>query len=216
VITSIADLVAFLRRFHRHWIDDPSLAPRRIPADLPPGLTTIYRELGALVEIEEDRGPFAAQDALLPVSRLKRVNGMIEFACENQGNWSARCPVGRSDPPVFSNAADVWAIERRGFVVVCESLDHFLITLCLQEAVMGSQHLVALDADRPPHELLSIPLQPLWLDGRYVSGEPDHHYYGSFAGDVLVMESSDDVWIGSPVKNVAGLVARGIRVQAPR
>jgi len=33
---------------------------------------------------------------------------------------------------------------------------------------------------------------------------------------VLVMESSDDVWIGSPVKNVAGLVARGIRVQAPR
>jgi|SRR6516164_2490987 hypothetical protein len=44
--------VAFLRRFHRHWRDDPTLDPALIPADLPPPLATIYRELGALVETE--------------------------------------------------------------------------------------------------------------------------------------------------------------------
>src|SRR5262245_54437411 len=141
VIESIVDLVAFLKRFHRHWLDDPSLNPALIPADLPPGLATIYRELGALVEIEPGpendwRAPFATQDVLLPVSRLKRVGDLAEFAWENQGNWSARCPVGRSDPPVYSNAADSWDAVRRGFVVVCASLNHFLTTLCLQEAVM--------------------------------------------------------------------------------
>ena len=37
MIASIADLVAFLKRFHRRWLDDPSLDPALIPADLPPG-----------------------------------------------------------------------------------------------------------------------------------------------------------------------------------
>ena len=108
MIESIADLVAFLKRFHRHWLDDPSLDPTLIPSDLPDGLATIYRELGALVEIEQNPSPFGTQDGLMPLSRLKRVDGMVEFAWENQGNWSARCVAGQSDPPVYSNAADVW------------------------------------------------------------------------------------------------------------
>jgi hypothetical protein len=207
VIESIADLVAFLKRFHRYWLDDPSLDRAQIPADLPDGLATIYRELGALVELEDDPGPFGAQDGLAPLSRLKRVNGMVEFAWENQSNWSARCPVGRSDPPVFSNAADVWAMERRGFVVVCESLNHFLTTLCLQEAVMSCSHLMTVDADRPSTELVSIPLRPLWLNGFYVSGEPDHDFYVSPDHDVLVMRWGDDLWVGSSVNKVAGLAA---------
>jgi hypothetical protein len=62
MITSIADLVSFLKRFHRHWLDDPSLAPALIPTDLPDGLATVYRELGALIEIAENRAPFASQD----------------------------------------------------------------------------------------------------------------------------------------------------------
>jgi hypothetical protein len=216
VIESIPDLVTFLKRFHRHWLDEPSLDEDLIPADLPDGLALIYRELGALVELDDAPGPFAAQDGLAPLSRLKRVNGMVEFAWENQSNWSARCPVGRSDPPVFSNAADVWAMERRGYVVVCESLNHFLTTLCLQEAVMSCRHLLALDADRPPNVALSIPLRPLWLNGYYVSGEPDHHFFVSSDEDVLVMQSADDVWLGSPFNKLSGLVTRGARVQRLR
>jgi hypothetical protein len=217
VLASIADLVAFLKRFHRHWLDDPSLDPAVIPADLPSGLATIYREVGALVEIEQGpdnnwHAPFTTQDALMPVSRLKRVEGMVEFAWENQGNWSARTLIGLPDPPVYSNAADSWNEVRRGFVIVCASLNHFLTTLCLQEAVMGCRNLVALHTDRPPDQVLSIPLRPLWLNGYYVAGEPDHQLFVSPEQDVLLMDWAG-VWVGSPVKKVAGLVAPGVKVQ---
>jgi hypothetical protein len=220
VIESIADLITFLKRFHRHWLNDPSLDRALVPADLPDGLATIYRELGALVEIEAGRendwhAPFATQDALMPVSRLNRVDGMVEFACENQGNWSARCPVGRPDPPVYSNAADSWDTVPRGFVVVCASLDHFLTTLCLQEAVMGCRHLAALDTERPPDRALAVPLQPLWLNGYYVAGEPDHQFFVAPESDVLVMDWAG-VWVGSPTQEVAGLVAEGARLQVLR
>jgi len=133
VIASIVDLIAFLKQFHRHWLDDPGLDPALIPTDLPDGLAMVYRELGALVEIEANPSPFATQDALMPLSRLKRVGRMIEFAWENQSNWSARCSPGEPDPAVYSNAADSWNSVRRGFVKVCASLNHFLTTLCLQD-----------------------------------------------------------------------------------
>lgn len=217
MIKSIADLVAFLKWFHRHWLDEPSLDPGLVPADLPEGLATIYRELGSLVEVEEEadndwRAPFAAQDILLPVSRLERVDGMVEFAWENQGNWSARCAVGRQNPPVYSNAADCWDTVQRGFVVVCESLNHFLTTLCLQEAVMACRNLAALHTELPPERALAVRLQPLWLDGYYVAGEPDHQFFLSLERDVLIMNWAG-LWIGSPTEKVAGLVARGIKVQ---
>ena len=205
MITSITDLVAFLKHFHRHWLDDPSLDPALVPADLPPGLATIYRELGALVEIDQNPSPFATQDGLVAVSRLRRVDGMVEFAWENQGNWSARCLVGEPDPPVYSNAADSWNSSRRGFVVVCDSLNHFLTTLCLQEAVMGCRNLTDLDGDRPADQVLTIPLRPLWLDGYYVTSEPDHQFYVSADQDVLVMEWAG-IWVGSPVHTLRGLV----------
>jgi hypothetical protein len=217
MIASIADLVAFLKRFHRHWLDEPSLEPCLVPDDLPAGLATIYRAFGALVQIEQGpenhwRAPFAAQDALVPVSQLKRIEGMVEFAWENQGNWSARCPVGQPDPPVYSNAADAWDTVRRGFVVVCESLDHFLTTLCLQEAVMSCRNLVALHTDQPPDRVLAVPLQPLWRDRYFVAGEPDHHFYVVPDRDVLIMDYAC-VWVGSPARDVAGLVSPGIKVQ---
>ena len=215
MITSIADLVAFLKHFHRYWLHDPALDPTLIPTDLPTGLATIYRELGALIEIEQGPendwgGPFATQDALVPLRRLKRVQGMLEFAWENQGNWSARCPIGPPDPPVYSNAADLWSEARRGFVIVCASLNHFLTTLCLQEAVMGCRNLVALDTDQPPDQVLCVPLRPLWLNGYYVAGEPDHQFFVSPEQDMLVMDWAG-IWVGSPVKKLAGLLAPSVR-----
>lgn len=218
MIESIADLVAFLMRFHRHWLDDPSLNPALVPPDLPDGLATIYRELGALVEIRPSRdndwrAPFAKQDVLILVSRLKRLDGMIEFAWENQGNWSARCPVGQPDPPVYSNAADSWDTAQRGFVVVCESLNHFLTTLCLQEAVMSCRYLVAIQTELPPDQALDILLDPLWLNGRYVTGQPDHQFFVSHDQNVLIMSLVGFLWVGSPTQNVADLVDQGLDMQ---
>ncbi|HJT32212.1 MAG TPA: hypothetical protein VJ783_09225 [Pirellulales bacterium] len=212
MIRSIDDLVTFLKRFHRGWLDDPSLNPSLlIPRDLPDGLATIYRELGALVEIEDScgRAPFAAQDCLMPLSRLERVDGMLVFSWENQGNWSCRCQPGEPDPPVYSNAADAWNEEQRGFVVVCRSLSHFLMTLCLQEALYSSRNLVAVEGNPRPEQATTARLEPLWLGGWYVNAEPSHNFYVTSDQEVLVMNYAG-VWIGSPSRPVQPLVASGL------
>lgn len=209
MIRSIDDLVKFLKRFHRGWLDDPSLDPSLIPPDLPDGLATIYRELGALVEIEDDsrgRAPFASQDCLMPLSRLKRVDGMLVFSWENQGNWCCRCQPGEPDPPVYSNAADVWSEEQRGFVVVCNSLNHFLITLCLQEALYSCRNLVAVKGYPRPEDAITERVAPLWLSGWYVNAEPSHDFFVTSDHEVLVMNYAG-VWIGSPSRPVQPLAA---------
>jgi hypothetical protein len=156
----------------------------------------------------ENQGNFPAHGQ----NSANRPAGMFEFAWENQGNWSARCPVGLPDPPVYSNAADSWDTVQRGFVLVCDSLAHFLTTLCLQEAVMGCRNLTALHTDRPAAEVLTVPLEPLWLDGHYVAGEPDHQFFVSPDRDVLVMDWAG-VWFGSQSREAAELVVSGVKVQ---
>lgn len=201
MIASIEELVAFLRRFHRNVLAIPSLDPTLIPSDLPSGLAMLYRELGALIEIKG--GPFAAQDEIIPLSRLKRIDGMIEFARENQFCWSARCAAGQSDSPVYSN----W--DAKHFKELRCALNHFLITLCLQEAVMASANLALLETDRPPNQVLTVPLDPLWVDGQSVSEEPSHQFYLSHDQEVLVMEWGS-LWVGSPFRKIEGLIASGI------
>jgi hypothetical protein len=198
MIESIDDLIVFLKHFHRHLLEDPSLPPEQIPDDLPDGLAKIYRELGGLIDlIDEYLAPFATQDVLMPVNRLNRIDGTIEFSHENQSNWAVRCPVDRKDPLVYSNAADAVESERRGFVVVCESLNHFLITLCLQEAVMSSHNLATVKTDNILEKTIAGEnLEPLWLDGCYVFGEPSHNFYISKSRDIMVMEYGD-IWVGS-------------------
>jgi len=213
MLDSIASLVAFLKRFHRHWLEEPALDPSLIPADLPDGLATIYRELGGLVEIEQGpendwRAPFATQDALMPLSRLKRIGGMVEFAWENQGNWSCRCRLGESDPAVYSNAPDLWNEERAGFVVICNSLNQFLIALCLQEAVMSCRNLVTVRGDQEPTQVVAGELLPLWLHGQYMYATP-LNFFVSGDQEVLVMDS-DVVWIGSSVRSGKDFVVPGV------
>jgi hypothetical protein len=168
MIKDVLELVNYLLAFHRGLSDSPGLDAALLPDDLPDGLRLIYCELGALVEMREPGPtPFAGQDGLMPLSWLKRIDGMIEFVVENQNIWTCRCPIGRGDPPVYSNAPDTLEFGGTGFQKVCDSLNHFLITLCLQEAVMSAPCLLALSADSPA-DVLNVLYSPVWLGGYYV------------------------------------------------
>jgi hypothetical protein len=170
----------------------------------------VYLAFGPLMDDPETH-PFAAQDRLLPPGELEREDGMIGFAWENQGNWSCRCPAGPGDPPVLSDAADLWTGEEEGFVEVCESLDHFLGTLLLQEAVMGCANLYAMAGD--PDAVAG--LEPLWLNGKYVFEEPTHDFYGVAGSDLLLMRHAHEgLVLASPtvsdpdeVERITGLAA---------
>ncbi len=190
MLAGIEDLVRFLRHWHRDWLDSPGLAETVLPNDLPDGLRLIYRELGALVELEATRDgrrpPFAAQDSLVPLSRLKRVEGMIEFSWENQGNWSCRCQSGPGDPPVYSNAVRL-ENPASGFEKVCDSLSHFLTTLCLQEAVMSAPCL-EISETALRSSMLPAGFEPLWLRGQYVHEQPSHSFYFHAGADTLLLD----------------------------
>jgi len=233
MIDSIPSLVAFLRRFHRLWLKDfmfdPAtdllrplpgdavIDPADIPADLSEGLATIYRELGPLVEMRlmpggGRRRPFGTQDALVRLSLLKRIGGMIEFAFAHQGNWSCRCRTGELDPAVYSNFDGRWTESQKGFVVVCESLNHFLITFCLREAVFSCRNLGLIGADGLPETLVGGKLEPIWLRGQYVYPKTLNDFFASRDQTVIVMDEGR-LWVGSPVRPLSEILVQGVKVQ---
>jgi hypothetical protein len=70
----------------------------------------------------------------------------------------------------------------------------------------------ALTLDQPPKGVLTVGLRPRWLNGYYVPGEPDHHFFLSPDRDTGVMDRGG-LWVGSPVHKVTDLVAKGVGVQ---
>jgi hypothetical protein len=199
-ILNFDDLIAFLKTFHALRFGMPEkfkLDDLRIPSDLPVPLRRLYLEFGAL--IERSSGPFSTQDRLVPPGGLRRHIDAIEFAWENQGNWSARTRLNASDPPVLVD------IEVSGqFEPVCESLEHFLTTLCLQEAIMSSDQLICLDTDDVLETIFQGTLEPVWLHAQYVQPEPSHDFYTLENGTILVMwfHEMGTCWVGSSVGTV--------------
>jgi hypothetical protein len=201
MIESIDDLIVFLKHFHRNLLEDPSLPPEQIPNDLPEGLSKIYRELGGLVNLVQHPSPFGTQDQLIPVRQLQRVDGMVKFCWENQAVWSARCPINEKDPQVYSDRSESWNgwnVEEE-FVIVCDSLNHFLTTLCLQEAICGSLNFASVNGTENILEAIidKEKFQPLWLDGKYVDSDWLKNFYVSEDRDILIM---DHGWVGSQTR----------------
>lgn len=103
MIATIEDLIAYLTEYHKPLKRSPALDPAVVSKDLPKPLNQIYCGLGGLIEMDRSsirsggRAPFAAQDSLVAPRELKRVDGMVEFAWENQGCWSCRTPLERDD-----------------------------------------------------------------------------------------------------------------------
>jgi hypothetical protein len=188
MIESIDDLIVFLKHFHRNLLEDPSLPPEQIPDDLPEGLAKIYRELGGLVNIY--RGPFNTQDNLAPVSQLKSVYGTTMFCWENQACWAACFPSSQKDPPVYLRemSSSQWEED---FVIVCDSLNHFLTTFCLQEAFMfGTRNSAWVNNADNIFEAIKEKekeqFQPLWLNGKYTDADYLRNFYISEDRDILI------------------------------
>jgi hypothetical protein len=200
MIESIDDLIVFLKHFRRNLLTDPSLPPERIPAYLPEGLAKIYREFGRFFSTSHPDA-FGTNDKLVHVSQLHQLDGMLEFCWESQGVWSARCPINQKDPPVYSNDSSYgkgWNVEE-DFVVVCESLNHFLITFCLGEAVAGSRNIAMVNnADNILETIVEQEkFQPLWLDGKYVYSDWLRDFYISEDRDILIWNHG---WVGSQTR----------------
>ena len=210
MISNIDDLASFLHEFHAPWGEH--LPSPDIPDGLPHALALLYTEFGSLIDMDPHahRMPFSTQDGLMPANGLKYIDGMCEFAWENQGNWSCRFPTGSDDPPVYSNSRDVWEEDPpKGFVQVCDSLEHFLITLCLQEAVMSCPKLIACDSHNIGGAFKADPV-PLWLHGIYVNGDPSHDFYTYKDSRMLIMQYGTN-WIGSHSDDIESQFMDGVK-----
>ncbi len=203
MIKSIDDLIVLLKHFRRNLLPDPSLPPERIPAYLPEGLTKIHREFGRLCGVEHPNS-FGTQDTLAHVSQLQQIDGMVSFCWESQAVWSARCPINQKDPPVYLNNDNYhngWNVEE-DFGIVCESLNHFLITFCLREAVFGSRNIASVDnADNILETIVEKEkFQPLWLSGKYVyNSDSLSDFYISEDRDILICSHG---WVGSQTRSL--------------
>ena len=200
MIQTLPELFAFLHTWHAPWRSQAqACAMPSLP--MPKPLAQLYAEFSPLIAIRPSSAnghlaPFATQDQLLCPTGLSLQEGMLAFAVENQGNWSARCPTQGEDPPVYSDAAQMWDDSAQGFSPNGTSLSHFLTTLCLQEACMSAPHLVTCDA-ADAQAVLQVPLQPLWLNGQLVYGPGTHQFHHAPAHGVLVMQAQDALWVAA-------------------
>src|SRR5262245_20213067 len=115
-----------LSRFLHGWYGEPDgafalagLGP--FASELPQPLAAYYALLGGLTrpdcKFTDDWGtnmPVATQDMLAGPTQLRKRGIRIDFAFENQGNWSAGFLVSdaASDPEVLSDWADVFEPNR--------------------------------------------------------------------------------------------------------
>ena len=121
----------------------PSLDPALIPASLPDGLAMVYRELGALVEMSpglsnDQIAPFATQDSqayALKSSHAGRRHGHVRVG--EPGQLVCPMPDWGEGPTGILQCGGLVGPRTPRVRSRIDSLNHFLTTLCLQEAVMG-------------------------------------------------------------------------------
>lgn len=166
----IADLLRFLTSLLGSPRPEYHLPAEMIPDFVPPPLRAIYEFAGSWPERHpeqwfddaEGKRLFQSQDWLLNVEDLRVDADRLIFATENQGGWRAETLIGQTDPPV-------WCRRETEAEQVADRLSHFLVTMCLQEIVYGSKHVLISDDDpKSPNELVRMMVEPVWLNGPYV------------------------------------------------
>jgi hypothetical protein len=188
MINNIRALGTFLRDYHRS-VGDGSLPDGLVRPDLPRPLRKIYLNFGSWTK---PWSPLAAQDYLLPADKLVDEDGYICFLRENQGVWHCWCRPG--DDAVYCDAESGRGVKNAQ--QIHESIDHFLITFCLQEAVMSSPEIVYLHDFSPPEGVVVAAGQELLIGGRYVYPSSPLDFYFAPHRRLLAMRTPlKDLWI---------------------
>ncbi|MDP0490395.1 MAG: hypothetical protein Q7Q71_05035 [Verrucomicrobiota bacterium JB023] len=213
MISTISELSDFLRTYHRVWTDSPGLDPEEVPSELPVPLHEFYCRLGGLTQIQESpenghRIPLGTQDYIAPPDRIRRVDGLVEFLWENQDCFWVRTSATGDDPEVITNWLSELGDSENDQDAVCDSLIHFLITFGLQEAVLSSAYLLQ-PVKATVGELMGDAI-PIWLNGLYVCGEPTHDFHYFPKSEVIAMNLSGDLWLGSNFSDPRELLPPGV------
>ncbi len=142
VIKNIDDLSVFLH----DWYGEPPGSLRSTfdhdSLQVAQPLQKIWKNCGQLLR-GNDRwfkfgtpSPLACQDGLAGPNNVHRVEGRLDFAYENQGNWSSGYALDDTadDPEVLS---DWLAVEftNTGHVPVGAKLSEYIVAIALQETV---------------------------------------------------------------------------------
>jgi hypothetical protein len=206
MIESLLDLVNFLKQFYSGWAGQPDFDASLIPGDLPQPLLTIYNECSSLIELGAT-GPFGGHYTLRRVRSLLRIEGMVEFGGDYVAGYSFRCQLKKTDPPVYS---DVGKFEEsgNGFQIVCQSLTHFLTTLCLLQAVDSCRYTLSFDPASDLTHTIVPELTPIWREGYFAWGRPVFDFFAVPGRKVIVMSCALGwpIIVGSPDGPVEDLV----------
>jgi len=206
--------------FVHEWFGVPrgslSLPSNTLPPILPEPLQRLYLNIGRLTEESpfSDNGcpPLGTQDCIYPPKWLKTFGNMIEFAAENQYVWSARCPIGGQDPPVFSNWS--WVVSQEPFppgetefLPIGAVLSEFLVTIGLQELVFHGLSMrphVSGDVSEKVRRDRATSLTakvPLWINHNFTNcadwgdippNKPSHSFYISDDGEMLAFYQGEE------------------------
>lgn len=215
----LANLEDFFGFVHK-WFGVPNgsfaLPASALPAKLPHSLEALYLQLGSLTMeggplAKPGSAPFNNQDCIYAPEQLVFADGQVEFASENQHNWSARCPATGADPAVSLNWG--WMVESDTLPrlyphrPIGAPLSDFLVTIGLQELVFhGHSKRRAIDPGgfagaRRNNESVPITDVPVWTKHNFMNcadwgdrpdNEPSHSFYMSKDGEILAFYQGDE------------------------
>ncbi|MGI2294237.1 hypothetical protein [Paenibacillus sp. GXUN7292] len=206
------DLKDFLISWYGRYESSYGVPVDKIPTYLPKALQELYAFAGRWKDGSDDHPEhspeiFQQQDCLYSVERLKKDKNKITFLEENQANWTCQVEASNNDSPVYCDERLLWDDNAKGYIIVNDSLYHFLKSFCLQEVVYDCKQLYIIEGKLDNIKMLfNEPLEDLWLNGYYISPKeegPTHTFYQ--CGDVLVMERYGDFWLGSNCDFTAAL-----------
>ncbi len=189
----LRSLELFLGKWYgtlRGWY---GIAPEKLAlATIPDPLRRLYAFGGNCPGKNAWCSAFSNQDHLCPFELLQTKDGRLLFAWENQGVWCCGTLSEGLDPPVWLS------VDGGPWQPLCGSLAQFLVTLCLQETVVGSTHFASQDGLVDYFSGRGKHVSPLWLNGPFATvSHGSRLVLKSFHlvdGKLLIM---DDYWCGT-------------------